>query len=225
METYRTEEEQIDAIKNWWQTNGKSTVAGIVIALAAVFGWKGWQGHQQNEAADASIMFEQLLEADAIVQRNGSTTVTADTLAETVKSAYGSLSYGQFAALFKAKYAVMKGEYDQAAEELKWVLGKSPSAEIRAQTEMRLAQVYFAQSEYDSADKLLKGLMETGYAAEALELRGDILLEQGESDAALAAYQQARNALQQQQTPSKSPTLEMKINDLSTSAAADQGAV
>lgn len=216
MESYRTEEEQIDALKTWWQENGKSTVLIIVVTLAAVFGWRGWQDHQQSQAGDASAMFDQLLAADAAVQKNGQVTVTAETLAETIKSAYGSLSYGQFAALYKAKYAVLKGDNAAAAEELKWVIDQDPEAAVKSQAEMRLAQVYFAQTEYDQALDLIKGLESTGFGPDALELKGDILLKQGDSDAALAAYRQARETLAAQQNPSQHPMLEMKINDLST---------
>lgn len=221
MESYRTEEEQMDALKSWWQKNGKSTVLAIVVALAAVFGWRGWQNHQYNQAVEASAMFDQLLAADAAVQKNGRVTVTAETLAETIKSAYGSLTYGQFAALYKAKYAVIKGDNAAAVEELKWVIDQGPEVALKSQAEMRLAQVYFAQAEYDQALSLIEGLAGTGFSPEALELKGDILLEQGDSEAALATYQQAKQALDAQQIPSQHPMLEMKINDLS---ATEKGA-
>lgn len=221
METYRTEEEQVEALKRWWQENGKSTVFAVVLALGGVFGWRAWSDHQQNQAGEASAMFDQLLAADAAVQNTGRPTSTAETLAETVKSAYGSLTYGQFAALYKAKYAVMKGEYSAAAEELQWVLSKGPDAAVRSQTEMRLAQVYFAQGEYDQATALVEGLKGTGYAPEALELKGDILLEQGDADGALVAYREAKAAQKAQQVPSQRPMLDMKINDL---AGNEQGA-
>ena len=32
MDVYKTEEEQVEAIKKWWQENGKSIIAGVVIA-------------------------------------------------------------------------------------------------------------------------------------------------------------------------------------------------
>lgn len=217
MESYRTEEEQLEALKRWWQENGKSTVVAVVLALGGVFGWRAWNDHQQAQAGEASAMFDQLLAADVAVQNSGRPTPTAETLAETVKSAFGSLSYGQFAALYKAKYAVMKSDYAAAVEELQWVLSKGPDAAVRAQTEMRLAQVYFAQGEYAQAMALVEGLLDTGYAPEAQELKGDILLEQGDADGALLAYRAAKAAQKNQQVPSQRPMLEMKINDLASS--------
>ena len=42
MAELRTEEEQVEALKSWWKENGKSLIMGVVIAVAAVFGWRGW---------------------------------------------------------------------------------------------------------------------------------------------------------------------------------------
>ena len=49
MEQYRTEEEQVEALRRWWNENGKSTVAVIVIALAAGLGWQAWQRESGNQ--------------------------------------------------------------------------------------------------------------------------------------------------------------------------------
>jgi predicted negative regulator of RcsB-dependent stress response len=221
VETYRTEEEQIEAIKRWWQENGKSTVFGIALALAIVFGWKGWQGHQQNQAAEASVIFDNLLIADAAVQRDGSSAGTAQHLADTLKDRFAGLSYGQFAALYKAKYAVSADDYAAATTELEWVLAQRPSAQIKAQAEMRLAQVLYSQKDYDKATEYLNGLAKTGYAAEAAELKGDVAFAQGDNAAALVAYQRARSLAREQEAPVNNAMLDMKINDLSAASAVE----
>jgi predicted negative regulator of RcsB-dependent stress response len=224
VETYRTEEEQIEAIKRWWQENGKSTVFGIALALAIVFGWKGWQGHQQDQAGEASAIFDNLLIADAAVERDGSSVGTAQHLADTLKDKFAGLSYGQFAALYKAKYAVKADDYAVAITELEWVLAQRPSEQIKAQAEMRLAQVYYSQQNYDKAMKYLTGLAKTGYAAEASELEGDVAFAQGDRSAALVAYQRARSLAREQEAPVNNAMLDMKINDLSAAAVAVEGA-
>ncbi|MEX2327847.1 MAG: tetratricopeptide repeat protein, partial [Pseudomonadales bacterium] len=40
-----TDEEQIEAIKKWWDENGKSILIGIVLALGGVFGYQAWDNH------------------------------------------------------------------------------------------------------------------------------------------------------------------------------------
>ncbi len=124
METYRTEEEQVEAIKHWWRENGKSTVLGVAIALSLVFGWRGWNNYQADRAAEASVLYENLLQADAAVQSNGSKRETAEHLAKTLKDGFAGHSYAQYAALIQAKYAVNDGDYDAAEAELNWVLAQ-----------------------------------------------------------------------------------------------------
>jgi len=43
MAELRTDEEQVEAIKQWWKNNGSSLLIGIGAALAIAFGWQAWQ--------------------------------------------------------------------------------------------------------------------------------------------------------------------------------------
>ena len=36
-----TEEQQIDAIKEWWNKNGNAVIVGAVLGIGALVGWKG----------------------------------------------------------------------------------------------------------------------------------------------------------------------------------------
>ena len=55
VDVYRTEEEQVEALKRWFRDNGRSLVTAILIALILVFGFRYWQDSQlrQREAASA----------------------------------------------------------------------------------------------------------------------------------------------------------------------------
>jgi predicted negative regulator of RcsB-dependent stress response len=161
--------------------------------------------------------------ADAAVQRDGTSRNTAEHLANTLKDQYGNLSYGQFAALYKAKYAVQDGEYDLAASELEWVLDKGPEPVLRAQAQMRLAQVRFALDDHAAALALLEDVAGSGYAAQAAELRGDILFSQGDKPSALSAYQHAKTLAREQEVPSNNALLDLKISDLSVAVTTEKG--
>ncbi len=214
MDTYRTEEEQVEAIKHWWRENGKSTVFGVAIALSLVFGWRGWNNYQADRAAEASIIYENLLQADAAVERDGSKRKTAEHLANTLKEGFSGYSYGQYAALIKAKYAVADGDYAAAESELNWVLAQRPTAAVKAQTQLRVARIKFAQGELDAALAQIEPLQSGAVAVQALELRGDVLRRQGDLGQALAAYREASTINARQENPLNNPLLEMKINSL-----------
>jgi len=61
LDSYRTEDEQIQAIKNWWKENGVSTVLTLCVAVAAVFGWRGWQDQQQQKLDAAAVTYQSML--------------------------------------------------------------------------------------------------------------------------------------------------------------------
>ena len=61
MAELRSEEEQLDAIKRWWKSNGTSLIIGVVVAAAGVFAWKAWQNYQDSQAEAASAQYQQLL--------------------------------------------------------------------------------------------------------------------------------------------------------------------
>ncbi|MFT5575102.1 MAG: putative negative regulator of RcsB-dependent stress response [Bermanella sp.] len=219
MEPYRTDEEQIDALKGWWQENGKSTVLGILAALALFFGWQGWQTQQANRVAEASAMYQSLLEADTAAESGAAQLATAKHLAETLKSQFPSMTYAVFAAMYKAKYAARDDDWQTAESELQWVISQKPDAPILLQAKVRLAHVLLAQKRYEDAQKTLEGSDLGSYAALIAETRGDILFAQGKSDEALAAYQQAQAQLAKLENASQNPILDMKIRDLTPASS------
>ena len=63
VESYRTEEEQVEALRRWWEENGRSTIVAIVVALAAGFGWQAWKGYNQDNIEGASNIYQSLLQS------------------------------------------------------------------------------------------------------------------------------------------------------------------
>ncbi len=219
-EGYQTEDEQVEALKKWWNENGKSTLMTIAIAVAGVFGYQGWQTQQQAEVDAASAVYQNLLVAAG--GQNGAATAeqtaTANHLADTLKSDFPGSTYARFAALYKAKLAVSAEDLAGAEAELRWVLASGPSAEINVQTKLRLARVLSAQGKYDEAMNQLQG--DSGaYASAYEEVRGDIYVAQGNSADAALAYQKAQQLEQQGTNPGSNPLLNLKIQQLATQQA------
>jgi len=214
VESYRTDEEQVEALKSWWAENGKSIALGVLVAIAAVFGWQGWEKQQETRLAEASASYQSLLEADSAAESDGTKVTTARHLAESLKSDYPGTTYAIFGAMYKAKYAAQNSQWDEAETELRWVLEQKPSDPMLLQAKVRLAHVLLAQKRYEDAQQVLAGSELGSYAALIAETRGDILLAQGDKSGALAAYEQAKAELASLDNASPNPLLDMKINDL-----------
>ena len=63
MADYETEEEQVEALKDWWKQNGLAVIGGAVLGISALLGWRGWNWHQENQANEASDIFAVVQEA------------------------------------------------------------------------------------------------------------------------------------------------------------------
>lgn len=213
MAEMRTEEEQVEALKGWWKENGKSLLFMIAIALSAVFAWKTWQQKQLTDAENASITYQNLLDAvsGAVNSGDEGQIVTSQHLAQQLKADYEKTEYARFAALLVAKVAVDQKDYTKALSELDWVLVHEPGSEMRNITLLRKARVYQAMGEFDKGLDTIKGLKDKEFSGSVYELKGDLLLASGESSGARDAYQQALKA---SESAGSNPLLNMKLEDL-----------
>jgi predicted negative regulator of RcsB-dependent stress response len=191
VEQYRTEEEQVQALARWWKENGRSTVAAVVIALSAVFGWRAWQANEVHQQEQASDIYQALLHALGTQKASSGSQLGAE-LAEQLKSEFGSTTYAQFAALHLAALAVKEGKLPDAEAQLRWVLGKAPSGSDTAQlAQLRLARVLAASGDTDQALAILEKATPGSYEASYASAQGDILLAAGRNDEARDAYSKA----------------------------------
>lgn len=207
MDVYTTEEEQVEALKKWWKENGTSIIFGIVLGLAAVFGWRGWQEHKSAQAQAASELFQDVLTA----LRSNSSDKAKSPAQEIVKT-YSSTGYAVPAQLVLAKLAVKDDKLDEAAAHLKQALKQSDSAALSLVIRLRLARVQSARGNYDAALGTLNVKDPGAFSPAYDELKGDIFASQGHAKDAYAAYEQALEQYRKQ--GSDTSMLEMKIEEL-----------
>ncbi len=212
MDNYRTEEEQIAALKKWWADNGNSLLIGIGAALVIVFGWKAWQNSVEQEKAEASVMYQQLITtatSNSFDEVDEASSVAF--IAGELKEQFEGSEYAIYGALFLAKEAVEKGELEQAAAELRWVLEATEDQRLTHITRGRLARVLSAQGQHDEALALLDA-QDPAFEAAYLEIRGDILLRTEQEQAAIDAYTKAFAMVKD--NPQAQPLLAVKLSDL-----------
>src|SRR5690554_8142037 len=106
MAELRTEEEQVQAIKDWWKSNGSSLLIGIGAGLAIVFGWQGWQSHQAQERAEAANQCATLLNAFSTNDESSNGPVAF--VAESLRDAHGSSAYALYGPLVLAPPQTME---------------------------------------------------------------------------------------------------------------------
>ena len=125
MAELRTEEEQVQAIKDWWKKNGSSLLIGIGAALAIVFGWQAWQNHQAQQRTEAANQFANLLNAfsDQADETSGETVAF---VAQTLREDYTDSAYAVYGNLILARQQLMQeGNAEAAIDSLKWEIGRA----------------------------------------------------------------------------------------------------
>ncbi len=215
MEIYRTDEEQVEALKEWWGENGRSVIIGLVLALAAVFGWRYWQDSTRAHAAAASAEYQMMLQR--LDAGEGREVVE---IARRIIGAYADTPYAALASLSLAQQAVDEGDLDGAGAHLRWVLENAKVDEVRQLAQVRLARVLVAQGKTDDALAQLTAVKSASFSAMVEEARGDAYLAQGRRADALKAYQAALAAAAD--VPAKQQLLRMKVDDLADAGVAAQ---
>lgn len=205
MEAYTTEEQQVQAIKDWWKKNGSSVILGTVIGLAGVFGWRYYGDYEIQQKESSSNAYQNVVTAAA---SDPETNLVG--MQDFVASETASINYRVMAAINLAKSFVNQEQYKSALEQLLWAEEQAP-AELKPLIQVRSARLQMQLEQYSEALATLAKISDETYTGQVAQVQGDIYLAQGEVEQARQYYQTALEAAGAQADPS----LSLKINDLS----------
>ena len=186
MSEYTTDEEKVEALKKWWQENGKSVIVGIVLGVGGLFGWRYWVDTNESRAERASDLFLAVDRASRDGDVEG-----ARGHADMLRNDYARTPYAAMAALELARLQATRGELDVASEQLRGVMDQGRGNEITWTARVRLARVQMAMERPDEALDILAGDYPSGFDALVEELRGDAWRAKGDQDQARTAYDRA----------------------------------
>ncbi|WED21340.1 YfgM family protein [Vibrio sp. JC009] len=197
-----SEEQQVEAIKDWWKENGKAVILGGVIGLGSILGWQYYQDSviAAKEAASESytVAIETLAE-----QGLEAAPVTQSFIEQNKETEYAAL-----AALQLARVQVEAGELDNALAQLSWVKSNTKDEAILPLVSYRTARIMGEKGELDAALGELASIKASSWSGRVAELKGDLLLRKGDTDGAYSAYTEA------QQAGDASQSIQMKLDDL-----------
>ncbi|MBX2879527.1 MAG: tetratricopeptide repeat protein [Granulosicoccus sp.] len=206
---YDTEEQQVEALKEWWAENGKAVVAGVVLGGALIGGWTFWKGHQEKQVVAASDTFSLTMEAIDTSDSERALELASQLQEELPKHLYAA--YANFAA---ARVAVENNDLQEAADRLQWVVDNARQKDVQVIAKVRLARVLGATGDVDAALASLPNGFPESFAGLVEEARGDLLFLSGDVDGARTAYEAASAS----QNVANREGLDMKLNDLALPA-------
>jgi predicted negative regulator of RcsB-dependent stress response len=207
VEIYRTEEQQLDALRQGWKKNQKWILSVVGVTLACVLGFKFFQHHQESERYLASEKYSLLLKSH---EENDLTTQKQK--ADELMSQYARSSYATLAAFMQAKAAVEEKKFDEAEKHLIFAQKQASVQELKSIATVRLARLYLAQEKWDDVEKVLKQASNSGYLTLLEEVKGDYYFFKQDLMKARQAY---LAALDNDPTKGeKRPILRMKLEEI-----------
>ena len=195
-----TEEEQVEQIKKWWNSNGKQIIAGAVIGLAGIWGWNTYSDYQDKQSLNARSLY--LSYASDSSNLGAYDKLTTD---------FSSSSYSDQAILLMAKYLFEAGSYTQALGVIKPLIN-NPSSVIANTATLRVASIYLQQGQHDQALSILEGQSEDGFSGLVFSLMGDIYLDLGNHLEAQKYYSLAIDNVAENSNLSQ--LIQIKLDDL-----------
>lgn len=206
MENYRTDEEQVEALKRWWEKNGKLVIVFGILFVAGVVGGNVWNDFQRANTEKASGEYDLMIQ-----EMQESKTESAMQRGALLMEAHRDSPYASLAALAVAKMEVEKGDLAAAALRLKWVIDNGTMAEVDHVARLRLIRVLLEEKKFDEALGHTN-IAEMGkFKAEYDMLKGDIYAAKGDRDQARSAYQAAMDGELSPQTQNE---LRLKLDDV-----------
>ena len=195
-----TEEEQVEHIKKWWNSNGKQIIAGAVIGLAGIWGWNIYSDYQDKQSLNARSLY--LSYASDSNNLGAYDKLTTD---------FSSSSYSDQAILLMAKYLFDAGSYTQALSVIKPLINNSSSVIANTAT-LRAASIYLQLGQHDQALLILEEQSENGFSSLIYNLTGDIYLDLGNREKAQNYYSLAIDNVTENSNLTQ--LIQIKLDDL-----------
>lgn len=206
----RSEDETTELVRDWIRRYVPTFIAGIVLAIAILYGMDWWKNRNRLQSNQYSAQLEAL--NSAIENQEWAN----------AKALYQDLEkdvtiYGDLAALLMGRVFAQENDMEHAGFALEKAKS-SKDAFVSQVARWQIIQLQIEKKEYDNALKGLEAMKDSIYANQISAAKGDIYLLQGKAKDALTAYEQA-----QKQTPN--PLLELRIKALKAQLALDNEGV
>jgi len=195
-----TEEEQVEQIKKWWNSNGKQIIAGAVIGLAGIWGWNTYSDYQDKQSLNARSLY--LSYASDSNNLGAYDKLTTD---------FSSSTYSDQAILLMAKYLFDAGSYTEALGVIEPLIN-NPSSVIANTAALRAASIYLQLGKHDQALSILEGQSGNDFSGLIYNLIGDIYLDLGNRAEAQKHYSLAIDNVTANSNLSQ--LIQIKLDDL-----------
>ena len=215
METYATEEQQWEAIKQWFKKYGNRISWALIIILSIVLSVQYWTHHQTVLKEQASESYMALLTG---VEQHDEATVKSK--AQNLMTQYPDSPYASLAALFLTNQSIEAKDYPKAEENLNWIM-QHGKPNLQGLARVRLMRLMVSQNKLDEALALYNEDKAPGFLTLLAELKGDILMKKNDVEGAKTFYEKALSLAPEEGM--HGPLLKMKLESLGVTVNDNKG--
>ena len=188
MADHLQEEEQLEAISQWWQENRTSVIAAVVLTLGGTVGWSQYEGYTSEKAVAAANTYDGLLQE----RESGESAEELALISAGLRETHDGEAFAEFASLQVAAAAVEAGDLVLARAALESVMATVElDSSLGQLVQLRLARVMAASGDEAAAVAILEQ-GSSSFPASYAQALGDIHLAAGRESEALLAYQSAQ---------------------------------
>jgi predicted negative regulator of RcsB-dependent stress response len=189
------EQEQLDQFKAFWEKYRNLITAVVTAALFAYAAYSGYQWWRNNQALEASKLYETMVSAIAKGDKEQTLRATDD-----LQKDFGRTPYAAMSSLIAARIASDAGDTAKALDYLRWAAKNASNDGYLALAKLRLVTQLIEQGgekDFAEANQILNEKPIAGFESLWLERRGDLYLAQKKNEQAKTSYQDAWKKLDQ----------------------------
>ena len=180
-------DESLEMLSEWWHDYGKYLIAGVVLSILVIGGWKGWGYYTENQAIEAAAHYQEMLDYMALEDMQSATQAL-----NTLRDKYSGTTYSVFASFAMAKFKIEQELLKEATADLRWITEHSKYDELKSLAWVRLARILLELGQREEAYEIvLSYSFPRGVEELASEVHGDYLVGEGNYRKAQEAYQRA----------------------------------
>lgn len=183
MNTYMSDKEQAQQLKDWWKRYGTTILLAVVVFTISNIGFRYWNHYSQQQNTIASVTFMQMIEAQTKHKDDEVKLFARDLINKFPRSPYAN-----FAAMQLAEQAVNAKDLREAEKNLDWVVKHAKHVELRELARLREARVLLALGETTAALSLLQQGESRLYFAAKHKIMGNAFMAQGNKQEAANYY-------------------------------------
>jgi predicted negative regulator of RcsB-dependent stress response len=177
------EQEQLQALKDWWHDNSNWILGSLLTLAVVVGGWKGWGYYQTQQISESAHLYEGFVR-----QIDSHDAQRINDAAAAMRDKFHSTVYAARATLMAAQVNIQSGDASPAKTQLQWVIDNSSEPSLQDVAKLHFAALLLDERSYDEAVKWLESEHAASFDGLYADLKGDVLSAQGKIEAARSAY-------------------------------------